>query len=97
MKLICTVAKKAQAGGKFLESMNPEIDPLALFLPRYISVSLFSTASHQPVHFPTGASEVDLGGAGGQGDIILSIIMYYPVESYRLKIHTDRIIRDNTG
>ena len=30
-----------------------------------------------------------------QGDIILSIILYYPVESYRLNSHTDRIIQDN--
>ena len=29
-----------------------------------------------------------------QGDIILSIIMYYPAESYRLNRHTDRIIQD---
>ena len=27
-----------------------------------------------------------------QGDIILSIILHYPVESYRLNSHTDRIM-----
>ena len=30
-----------------------------------------------------------------QGDIILSIILYYPVESYRLNSHTYRIMQDN--
>ena len=33
--------------------------------------------------------------ACGQGDVILYIILYYPVESYRLNSHTERIIQDN--
>ena len=43
------------------------------------------------------AGPLKLGRGVRQGDIILSIILYYPVESYRLNSDTDRIIQDNTG